>query len=112
MTISEVIKKRREELGLSQKDIVLKLGKSDTMLSNIESGKTKKVSLDTTKEVADALDWDMIELLQAVGYLTPEDMQRHKLCQFSNCENLSVEDQQYIQLFIDACAHKHSNEVK
>lgn len=112
MTISDAIKARREQLGLSQKDIVLQLGKSDTTLSNIENGKTQKVSLDTAKQLADALGWDMIELLKVIGYLQPEDLARHGLCQFTNCENLSPDDRQYIQLLIDACARRNSSEVK
>lgn len=111
MTLSDAIKNRREQLGLTQQDIARQLSTSDTTLSNIENGKTQKVSLDTAKKVADALDWDMIDLLMAINYLRPEDLQRHGLCQFQNCENLSTDDQQYIQLFIDACARRASNEV-
>lgn len=111
MTLRDAIKNRREQLGLTQQDIARQLSTSDTTLSNIENGKTQKVPLDTAKKIADALNWDMIDLLMAINYLCPEDLQRHSLCQFQNCENLSANDQQYIQLFIDACARRTSNEV-
>lgn len=112
MTIGDAVRTRREQLGMTQRDIAQQLDTSETTISNIEKGKTQKIPIETVKKLADALNWNIIDFLATIDFLETEDLQKHGLCQFKNWEDLSSEDQQYIQLFIDACAHRDTDEVK
>ena len=49
------IKKRREELGMSQKDLAEKAGISQSFLCDIEQGRSKP-SIDTALKIAEVLN--------------------------------------------------------
>lgn len=49
------IKKRREHIGLSQHQVSLQAGLTDTALHYIESGKTQKISHLRAREIARVL---------------------------------------------------------
>ena len=49
------VKERREELGMSQKDLAEKAGISQSFLCDIEQGRSKP-SIDTALKIAEALN--------------------------------------------------------
>ena len=49
------IKERREELGMSRKDLAEKVGVSQSFLCDIEQGRSKP-SIDTALKIAEALN--------------------------------------------------------
>lgn len=51
------VKARREELGLTQKDLARHGGPSDTTVSKIEMGKTDRIQPKTARELDEALRW-------------------------------------------------------
>ena len=55
------IKERREQLGISQKELSEKVGISQSFLCDIEQGRSKP-SIDTTVKLADALTISDIKL--------------------------------------------------
>ena len=57
------IKERREELGMSQKDLAEKVGISKSFLCDIEQGRSKP-SIDTAVKLADALDISDIKFFE------------------------------------------------
>lgn len=64
------IKKRREELGMSQRDLAYKCGYSDhTTIAKMEKGLVD-ITIKRLKQIADALDTTPLELS---GWLEEED---------------------------------------
>lgn len=61
MSIGKNIKKRRNEIGLTQKQLAKMLGVSEPMISQYEKKETLK--LDTVKKIAKALNVQYIDLL-------------------------------------------------
>lgn len=61
MSIGKNIKKRRNEIGLTQKQLAKMLGVSEPMISQYENKETLK--LDTVKKIAKALNVQYIDLL-------------------------------------------------
>ena len=60
--LSKIIRKRREELGISQTALAEKSGLHRTYINNIERGQ-KNISIDSLKKIADVLDITVGELL-------------------------------------------------
>ena len=55
MTIGERIRKRRQELGLSQQELADKAGVNRPTISELESGKQLGLTVDTAKRLARVL---------------------------------------------------------
>ena len=58
------IKERREQLGISQKELAEKVGISQSFLCDIEQGRSKP-SIDTAVKIADALTISDIKFFEA-----------------------------------------------
>lgn len=54
--MGEKIKKRRMELGLTQKDLAMKAGVSRVQISNLERGACQFSTLETVKKLSNALE--------------------------------------------------------
>jgi transcriptional regulator with XRE-family HTH domain len=61
--LSRVIKTLREEKGLSQKALAMRVGVTDAYITMLETGKRKNPSLDILKKLAKALGVPVTELL-------------------------------------------------
>ena len=57
------IKERREQLGITQKELADKIGISQSFLCDIEQGRSKP-SIDTAVKIADALDISDIKFFE------------------------------------------------
>ena len=68
MGIGSVIKKRREELGFSQRQLAYLSNVSNTEISRIEAGERKKPSQEILKQLAAPLRLKKEELLELAGY--------------------------------------------
>lgn len=57
------MKKRREELGMTQRELASKAGLTVQTISNIETGRYKAVRLEPSqfKQVCKALQWEKID---------------------------------------------------
>lgn len=62
--IGQNIVKRREELGMKQIDLAIKIGIEDSALRRIESGRTNP-TVKTLYKIAQALDVDLTTLIKA-----------------------------------------------
>lgn len=72
-SIYDVIKKRREELGMSYQELSNKTGFSKSVLQRYETGTTKKIPADRIEKIAKALNVDPFSLYdfdQATEVLT------------------------------------------
>jgi transcriptional regulator with XRE-family HTH domain len=70
----ELIKKRREELGLTQAQLAECAGIGQPYVSKIESGTIKSPSLSTIKSLAEALEIDVEDLWDTASYF-PDDVE-------------------------------------
>lgn len=85
MTIGERIKKIRQEKGLSQKELGEKLGVSQQMIGQWETGKANP-KIETLIKIAEALDCEVSDIDENIIVhrhtvkfeLTPEDIERYK----------------------------------
>ena len=58
------IKERREQLGISQKELAEKVGMSQSFLCDIEQGRSK-LSIDTALKIAEALNIGDLKFFEA-----------------------------------------------
>mgnify|MGYP000913815507 FL=1 len=69
MNLAEFIRSKREELNLSQRQLGIASGLSNTVISKIENGERTEPDVDTLRKLASALKVNVIELMKVVGYL-------------------------------------------
>lgn len=62
MNINEIIKQKRIEKNISQRELGRRIDKTGQFISLIEKG-TNKPSIDTLKDIAEALDVSIIDLI-------------------------------------------------
>lgn len=74
--IGEFLRKKREELGYSTNQLLMKTDIDKSDISRIENGKKRKLNPIYLKKLAKALNIDIIELFKMVGYLD-EDIEIH-----------------------------------
>lgn len=66
--LSEVIKNKRKELGLSQRDLATKIKVDNSYIAKIESGKAKKPNPDIILKLSKEFNMLFIDLLYIAGY--------------------------------------------
>lgn len=97
--LGQLIKDKREAVGLSQKKLGNACDLSDSEIMKIENGVRKKPNWENLCRIAQALDFHPFELLLEAGYISEEDI--HPSIQLHGLENLDSSDIDYLQLFID-----------
>lgn len=63
-TISKIVKKHRENKGLSQEKLARLANVSNNTIVNIEAGKQNNPTIETLKRIAKALEIDVFELIK------------------------------------------------
>jgi transcriptional regulator with XRE-family HTH domain len=63
MQIGDIIKRRRLELGLIQKELESRSGVTQSMISKVEGGSAENVSIDVLRKLAKALNCTLVDLL-------------------------------------------------
>ncbi len=61
--IAKIIIKKRQELGISQRELARRLNIDSAYMSRIEQGKIKKISIKLLIDISDKLKIDFIDLL-------------------------------------------------
>lgn len=77
--IGKFLKKRREEMGYSTNQMLLKTGISKGDLSRIENGKKKKINPIYLKELCRVLKLNVIDVFKMVDFLDDKVLQETKL---------------------------------
>lgn len=95
----QLIKDKREAIGLSQKKLGSACDLSDSEIMRIESGVRRNPNWKNLCRIGQALDIHPFELLLAEGYISEKDI--HPSTQLHGLENLDSSDMEYLQLFID-----------
>lgn len=97
--LGQLIKNKREAVGLSQKKLGNACDLSDSEIMKIENGVRKKPNWENLCRIAKVLDFHPFELLLAAGYISEKDI--HPSIQLHGLENLDRGDIDCLQLFID-----------
>ncbi len=63
MTISDIVRKKRRTLKLSQQELEKRSSVTQSMISRIESSDAENVSIDLLRKLATALECKLIDLL-------------------------------------------------
>ncbi|MDD2247679.1 MAG: helix-turn-helix transcriptional regulator [Syntrophomonas sp.] len=69
MNLAEFIRSKRGELKMSQRQLGIASGLSNTVISKIENGERTEPDVDTLRKLAFALNVKVIDLMKLVGYL-------------------------------------------
>ena len=72
--LGQLVRERREELGLSQREVAALIGKTPSALSAIEHGRVLIPSRETRDQIGAVLRLTNVEMLVAAGEVTPEEV--------------------------------------
>lgn len=106
MTVGEYIKKKRTEMGISQRELAQSANISNAEISRIESGMRKQPSPDVLKNIATALNIFCEKLYMIAGYINdnpdiPESLPQSNTLDVSFLTKEEIEDvKKYIQFLI------------
>ena len=98
--LGRFIKAKREQAGLSQKELGEAAGLSDSSIQRIEVGSRKTPGWDTLCKIAKALDFHPFEILAYAGYISDEDLKPYSQ-QIRGLDELTQEELRCVQLFTD-----------
>lgn len=70
MTLAKTLRERRDELGLSLREVQRRTGISNAHLSQIETGKIERPEISLLFELARLYDLDLVDLMHQAGHLT------------------------------------------
>ncbi|SNR96363.1 Helix-turn-helix [Anaerovirgula multivorans] len=84
MSLGEFIRSTREKKDMSQRQLSLYSGVSNTEISKIESGERKKPSPDTLKKISGPLGVAYAKLMEEAGYL--DDIVKEESSQYRTRE--------------------------
>lgn len=71
--LAKTIKAARKALKLSQEDLAVKAGVTQSFLNFIETGRTKQPNADDLTKIAKVLELDPIDLKEMTGHFTKEE---------------------------------------
>jgi transcriptional regulator with XRE-family HTH domain len=73
-TVGEIIKRRRQEIGLSRREVARRAGVNDSTIVRIENGDIANPRSDMLQSLATALNLSYADLFAAAGYNTPDGL--------------------------------------
>lgn len=99
-SLGKYLKIKRNNLGLSLKDVYLKTGITDSRLSRLENDNYSEPPASMLKALAEAYEISVVELFIKAGYLTYDSLD---ICNqiFHGIELLNEDDRKHIQGQID-----------
>lgn len=106
--LGDLIKSKREALGLSQKRLGNICDLSDSEIMRIENGTREKPNWDNLCRIAQALGFSPLEILLSAGYITENDI--HPAVKIKGLEKLSEGEIRYLQMFVDFMILKKNSE--
>jgi transcriptional regulator with XRE-family HTH domain len=65
MSLGQLIRERRAELGMTQEELAERIGKGQNYLSHVERGRIQRPGREIMRAIADALDLPMVDLVVA-----------------------------------------------
>jgi transcriptional regulator with XRE-family HTH domain len=74
LTLGQLVRERRDALGLSLRQLGQRIGATDTTVLRIESGEIKNPRGDLLRTLTEALDVPSADLFSAAGYTVPAEL--------------------------------------
>jgi len=108
MTLGEVIKTRRKQLGYSQDEVGKKIGSNDSRVSRME--RTSNGQIQTLIAIAEVLECDVVDILVSAGYGKALKAEASDMLSTADAQYLTEEDRKYIKTFIKALAEQRKRE--
>jgi DNA (cytosine-5)-methyltransferase 1 len=108
-SVGDLIKSRREAMGMSLKKLGEACDVSDSEILKIENGKRKCPNWSTLCRIAKVLNFHPFELLLKAGYISEYDV--NPALRLTGLEHLSVEDLEVVQNVIDAQVAKNAKKL-
>lgn len=71
MTLATTLRERRDELGLSLREVQRRTGISNAHLSQVETGKIERPEINLLFELSRLYDLDLVDLMQQSGHVSP-----------------------------------------
>lgn len=97
--LGQMIKEKREAIGLSQKKLGATCGLSDSEIMKIESGIRKKPSWVNLCKIAKVLKFHPFEILLVAGYISETDINPcNRICGLGELNDKEIET---VQVFVD-----------
>lgn len=94
------LRKIRNEMDLSLKDVCRTAGISDAKLSKIERGENKPLSAAELKKLAELYHVDLITMFLKAGFLDESDLQPYQTG-FQNAGLLTAEEKECVQSMVN-----------
>jgi transcriptional regulator with XRE-family HTH domain len=63
MQIGDIVKNKRRDLGLTQKELENRSGVTQSMISKLEKGSAENISIDILRKLAKAMNCTVVDLL-------------------------------------------------
>jgi transcriptional regulator with XRE-family HTH domain len=104
MDLGQIIRNRRKEKDISQKELCKALGLYDSDISKIERG--KDISLTLLAQIANVLELDMLDVLVDSGYISATSVKKHQIIPWDGLSLLTDADIAYINCFVNALIDK------
>ena len=79
LKIAEIIKEKRLESGMSQRQLASLVGIGHTEITRIENGMRTNYNMVLLIKICNELDIDFVQLLQAAGYLDNNEIKVYKV---------------------------------
>ena len=111
LELGQLIKEKRENLGLSQKALGDAIGISDSEIQRIENGLRKTPSWDNLCKIAQTLKFHPFEILRNAGDITEDDLAPYQP-PIKNLDDLSAEELKLAQAFVDFIIFQRNAKLK
>lgn len=109
MELGQIIRKRRKEKKISQKEFAKPFGLYDSDISKFERGK-EDIYLSRLAKWVKILDLDMLDVLVESGYISEESVTKHQIIPWEGLAYLTEDDIKYIRRFADALIEARKGE--
>lgn len=104
MDLGQIIRNRRKEKNISQKELGKALGLYDSDISKIERG--KDISLKLLAQITSVLELDILDVLVDSGYISATSIEKHQIIPWNGASLLTDADMVYINCFVNALIEK------
>lgn len=106
-TVGAMLRKSRERLGLSAREVADRSGMADSNVLRLEQGIIANPRPETLKSLADTLGLDLADLYAAAGYVQPSGLPTFAPYLRSKYGNLPASAQREIEASFARIAAKH-----
>ena len=109
MELGQIIRNRRKEKKLSQKEFGKPFGLYDSDISKFERGKDD-ITLARLAQWIEILELDMLDVMVESGYISEDSVKKHQIIPWEGLSLLTDDDITYIRRFVNALIEERKGE--